>query len=209
MKRATYRILMGVLACAATGAPAFAGGIDFGVVISGEIAPGVYGRVDLTNRPAPPPVVYAQPVMIEPPPPDVVIEPLYLHVPPDHARHWREHCFEYYACNRPVFFVRSAEYAPGYHRGHPERDWHAGDERRFREEHIEYVRRDGGHWEPRDGERWEHREGGHWDRHDGEHWDHPGEGRGHEKHRDDRWSRERGDDRGDDRGHDRGHDHDH
>jgi hypothetical protein len=60
--------------------------------------------------------VYAQPVVAVP----VVVtermplEPIYLHVPPGHARNWRKHCHEYNACNRPVYFVRSAEYEPGY-----------------------------------------------------------------------------------------------
>jgi hypothetical protein len=66
-----------------------------------------------------PPLVYAQPVLIEPVPYAAPPTPVYLHVPPGHAKNWREHCREYNACNRPVYFVRSAEYAPGYdHRDH-------------------------------------------------------------------------------------------
>jgi len=89
--------------------------VSVNATITGEIAPGVYGRVVLGNRP-PPPVLYAQPVVAVP----VVVaqpvpmEPIYLHVPPGHAKHWRKHCHEYNACNRPVYFVRSAEYEPGY-----------------------------------------------------------------------------------------------
>ena len=107
---------------------ASAGDVDISVAIKGEIAPGVYGRVDLTNRPAPPPVVYAQPVVIErPPPAAVAVEPIYLHVPPGHAHNWRKHCHEYHACERPVYFVKSAEYEPGYrpdhdHHGHGHHD---------------------------------------------------------------------------------------
>ena len=83
---------------------------DVRVTISGEVAPGVYGRVDIGSRP--PPLVYAQPV--------VVVRqarapgPVYLHVPPGHAMHWAKHCRKYDACNRPVYFVKSAEYEPGY-----------------------------------------------------------------------------------------------
>src|ERR1044071_1943716 len=69
---------------------AAAGELGVDITIKGEITPGVYGRVDLTNR-APPPLVYAQPVVIERPPPHVVVEPVYLHVPPGHAKNWRKH----------------------------------------------------------------------------------------------------------------------
>jgi hypothetical protein len=112
-----------------------AGDVDISVAIRGEIVPGVYGRVDLTNRPAPPPVVYAQPVVIERPPPEAVVQqPIYLHVPPGHAHNWRKHCHEYHACNRPVYFVKSAEYEPGYVR---DRDNHRDDrdERRGDDHH--------------------------------------------------------------------------
>jgi hypothetical protein len=94
-----------------------AGDLNIGVTITGEITPGVYGRVDLSNRPAPPRVVYAQPVLIEESEDADRIEPIYLHVPPGHARNWRAHCHEYHACNRRVYFVRSAEYEPGYRPG--------------------------------------------------------------------------------------------
>jgi hypothetical protein len=88
---------------------------DIAVSIGGEIAPGVYGRVDMSNRP-PPPLVYPQPVLIVKPPPTVVVapEPVYMHVPPGHARNWRKHCRKYHACDRPVYFVKSAEYERGY-----------------------------------------------------------------------------------------------
>ena len=100
------------------GAPcASAGDIDIGVTIAGEITPGVYGRVELGNRPAPR-LVYAQPVIIQPAPVAVRVEPLYLHVPPGHVKQWRRHCQEYHACNRQVYFVRSAEYEPGYRKEH-------------------------------------------------------------------------------------------
>jgi hypothetical protein len=88
-----------------------AGDLDIRVLLSGEVAPGVYGQVQIGNE-RPPPVVYAQPMLIEPqaaPPP-----PIYLHVPPGHAKNWRKHCREYNACNRPVYFIRSKEYEPGY-----------------------------------------------------------------------------------------------
>jgi hypothetical protein len=98
-----------------------AGDLNIHLMLSGEVAPGVYGQVQIgTERP--PPLVYAQPMLIEPqaaPPP-----PVYLHVPPGHARNWRKHCREYNACNRPVYFVRSEEYEPGYVRRDYDRDHH-------------------------------------------------------------------------------------
>ena len=80
----------------------------------GEVSPGVYGQVQIGNAP-PPPVVYAQPMIITQLRHDVVRDPIYLHVPPGHANNWSRHCREYNACSRPVYFVKSAEYEPGYH----------------------------------------------------------------------------------------------
>ena len=87
------------------------------VSVGGEVAPGVYGRVDFGNAP-PPPVVYAQPMVIAQPAQRVVMQPVYLHVPPGHAKKWSRHCHRYDACGRPVYFVRSSEYEPREDRGH-------------------------------------------------------------------------------------------
>jgi hypothetical protein len=137
---------------------AHAGDLDIRVMLSGQVAPGVYGQVQLGND-RPPPVVYAQPMLIErmeaPPP------PIYLHVPPDHARNWRQHCREYHACNRPVYFVRSQEYEPEYQR-------HYADHQRERDEERQ-------RWEDR--ERDQDRDHGHGRGHDGDE-----RGRGHEGH---------------------------
>jgi hypothetical protein len=92
-------------------APAFAQ--DVRVTISGEVAPGVYGRVDFGSRP-PPPVFYPQPVIVVKPPQAAVVPPIYMHVPPGHAKNWSKHCKKYNACGHPVYFVKSAEYEPGY-----------------------------------------------------------------------------------------------
>jgi hypothetical protein len=96
-----------------------AGGLDINVLLSGEVAPGLYGQVNI-GKERPPPLLYTQPMLIEsqqaPPP------PIYLHVPPEHARDWRKHCHEYNACNRPVYFVRSREYEPGYQRHYREHE---------------------------------------------------------------------------------------
>ncbi len=87
--------------------------VNVGVTISGEIRPGIYGRVDLGTAP-PPPVLYPQPVIIVRQPRPVAVAPAYLHVPPGHAKKWSKHCHRYNACATPVYFVKSAEYEPGY-----------------------------------------------------------------------------------------------
>lgn len=73
--------------------------------VGGELAPGVYGRVNIGNAP-PPPVLYAQPVLIQRQPVLVQQQPLYLYVPPGHAKNWRKHCGHYHACGQPVYFVK-------------------------------------------------------------------------------------------------------
>jgi hypothetical protein len=99
---------------------AHANDINIGVNIAGEVAPGVYGRVNIGNTP--PPVVYTQPVVIVKQPHPV--EPIYLNVPPGHSKHWEKHCHEYNACGRPVYFVKTAEYEPGWHGKDHEREHH-------------------------------------------------------------------------------------
>ena len=95
-------------AVAATGAQAQSVSLS----VAGQISPGVYGRVDIGN--VPPPVVYAQPVVIAPPPPSVVVPaPVYMHVPPGQAKKWSQYCGRYNACGVPVYFVRGPEYGPG------------------------------------------------------------------------------------------------
>lgn len=109
------RTKLATMALALTGAmPLLAGAADVGlrVIVSGEVAPGVYGRVDFGTA-APPPVLYATPVVVAPPP-GPPGRPLYLHVPPGHAKNWKKHCQRYNACGQPVYFVKSAEYEPGY-----------------------------------------------------------------------------------------------
>src|SRR2546430_15407602 len=70
---------------------AHAQSVSINATITGEIAPGVYGRVVLGNRP-PPPLVYAQPVVAVPVvvAEPVAMEPIYLHVPPGHAKRSEE-----------------------------------------------------------------------------------------------------------------------
>ena len=106
-----HALLLAALA-AAVPALAPAADPDVRVIMSTDLRSGVYGRVEFGNAP-PPPLVYADPVIVAPPPPRVAApEPIYLHVPPGHAKHWNKHCKKYNACNRPVYFVKSDEYEP-------------------------------------------------------------------------------------------------
>lgn len=83
--------------------------------------PGFYGRIDIGNVPQPPQVIYTKPVIIER---VAVVEPapLYLHVPPGHAKNWHKHCKHYHACDRQVYFVNSNwynnVYVPHYRDSH-------------------------------------------------------------------------------------------
>jgi hypothetical protein len=111
------KILIHAALLAACAAPAFAG--DVGVSISiGQ--PGFYGQIDIGNVPQPQ-LVYPQPVVIQRAPEFRSAPPIYLHVPPGHEKHWSQHCAQYNACGRPVYFVRddwyNNEYVPRYQHG--------------------------------------------------------------------------------------------
>ncbi len=118
-----------VLAAATVTTPAFSA--DVGVSVSiGQ--PGFYGRLDIGGYPQPQ-VIYRQPRVIERV--EVEREPIYLRVPPGHAKHWRSHCREYNACDERVYFVQdnwyNREYAPRYREQHHDvreerRDDHGG-----------------------------------------------------------------------------------
>ena len=114
-------------AVAAVTAPAFAADVGVSVQV-GE--PGFYGRIDIGNFPQPQ-LIYRQPVVIQPVPVGVVRQPIYLHVPPGHAKNWRKHCHKYNACGQPVYFVQDGwydnEYVPRYRERHGER--HGDDAR--------------------------------------------------------------------------------
>lgn len=114
MKRILFAAMLAVAAV-----PAFA---QVGVSVSvGQ--PGFYGQIDIGDAPRPQ-VIYAEPMVIER---VVVGSPLYLRVPPGHAKHWGKHCREYNACGRPVYFVRdswySRDYVPYYRAHHGGRDY--------------------------------------------------------------------------------------
>lgn len=106
-------LLFGAVMLAATLAPP-AHAADVGLSLSiGQ--PGFYGRLDIGDYP-PPQLLYRQPVLIERS--NVRREPIYLRVPPGHAKNWRRHCGKYNACDEQVYFVQDnwyqREYVPRY-----------------------------------------------------------------------------------------------
>ena len=99
-------------------APAIAADVGVSVQVG---QPGFYGRIDIGNFPQPQ-LIYPQPVVIQPVPAGVVHRPIYLRVPPGHAKNWRKHCSKYNACGQPVYFVHDRwyndVYVPHYRESH-------------------------------------------------------------------------------------------
>jgi hypothetical protein len=89
--------------------PALAADVEVRVIASGDVRPGVYGRVEIGSAP-PPPLVYTKPVVVIRQPRAVQVQPVYVHVPPGHAKQWSRHCRKYDLCGVPVYFVKSEEY---------------------------------------------------------------------------------------------------
>jgi hypothetical protein len=120
MMKVFRNVAIATIAIVTTASLASAAGKDASAVIKGPVTPGVYGRVDVANKPLPA-LVYEQAMFVERPDTAGRVEPLYLHVPPEHAKNWKKYCNQYQACDHPVFFVKSAEYEPGYVPPKPEK----------------------------------------------------------------------------------------
>lgn len=129
--------------------------------------PGFYGRLDIGGFPTPA-LLFPEPVMIQRVPSGR--PPLYLRVPPGHARDWRRYCHRYGACGERVYFVQDnwyrQEYAPRY------QERHVGYRNDYRGEDRRDYRRQERHEERRDYRREERRD------FRGDDWG-PGNGRGH------------------------------
>lgn len=98
----------GLVAAVLAAAPMFAAAnTSVGVSVSIH-EPGFYGRIDIGHAP-PPAVIYPQPVIIAPPAVVVHQRPVYMRVPPGHAKNWGKHCHKYNACSTPVYFVKYDE----------------------------------------------------------------------------------------------------
>lgn len=117
------KILFAALAIAASLLASVAGPANAGVSISiGD--PGFYGRLDIGNYP-PPRLIYEEPIIVRRV--TTWYPPIYLRVPPRHIRNWHQHCNEYGACGRPVYFIDDDwyrdVYAPRYREYHPPRGY--------------------------------------------------------------------------------------
>lgn len=121
-------LIAAAIAAVTTTTPAHAA--DIGVSVSiGQ--PGFYGQIDIGDYPQPQ-VIYRRPIMIEQS--SMNRQPIYLRVPPGHAKHWRKHCHEYNACGERVFFVQdnwyNREYVPRYQKRHGNRSDDGHDQSR-------------------------------------------------------------------------------
>lgn len=121
------RFLIAATVAIATATSALAA--DVGVSVSiGQ--PGFYGRLDIGDFPQPQ-VIYSQPIAIGRVPANR--PPIYLRVPPGHAKNWSKHCRKYNACGERVYFVQddwyNREYAPRYQERYRDRQDVRRDER--------------------------------------------------------------------------------
>ncbi len=112
MKKILFAALMAV-----TAAPAFAADVGISLTIG---QPGFYGRIDIGDF-SQPQLIFSSPVIILRSA-GVVRAPIYLNVPPGHAKNWSKHCHKYDACGQPVYFVQESwynnEYVPQYNKRH-------------------------------------------------------------------------------------------
>lgn len=128
MKRFMMAAAVAVFSVAA---PTFAADVAVSVSIG---QPGFYGRIDIGDYPQPQ-VIYRQPMVIGRVPLDR--PPVYLRVPPGHAKHWSKNCRKYNACGERVYFVKddwyNREYVPRYQERHrDQRDDHHGKQKNSR-----------------------------------------------------------------------------
>lgn len=108
-----------IAAMASIATPADAADVGISITVG---HPDFYGRIDIGDYPRPQ-LLYSQPILVER---ASYREPIYMRVPPGHAKHWSKHCREYGACGERVYFVHdswySNEYVPRYREQH--RDHH-------------------------------------------------------------------------------------
>ena len=101
---------------------------DVGVSVSiGQ--PGFYGTLDIGDYYPRPQVIYTQPRIVHVVPYEA--PPLYLRVPPGHAKRWSRYCDRYNACDRPVYFVQDSWYNQVYVPRYRTYSEHGDDGRRY------------------------------------------------------------------------------
>jgi len=91
--------------------PSLANGADISVNIA---QPGFYGQINLGNQYPNPQLVYPNPVTAIPSAIGISQQPIYLRVPPGHAKKWSSHCHQYKACGQPAYFVQEKWYNDVY-----------------------------------------------------------------------------------------------
>ena len=111
--------------------------------------PGFYGEIHLGDFYPVPDLIYPEPVIIQRPSVYIGQQPIYLHVPPGHAKLWHRYCYQYNACNRPVYFIRERwyndVYIPHYQRYNTHQ--HRYDNRQYYDSGKHYPdRRHDSHW---------------------------------------------------------------
>lgn len=148
---------------------------DVGVTISiGQ--PGFYGQITLGGHYPVPRLIYPNPVVAIPPAGVLQQQPVYLYVPPGHAKRWNKYCHRYNACYQPVYFVQqnwyNDVYLPHY------QSQHAYPRGQTIDSHRHYDERDSDHYRERYNESHRHPQNGGRGDDDG----HPG--RGKDKNRD-------------------------
>jgi hypothetical protein len=103
------KILLFAAATVLATATAFAGDVG---TLGGLGEPG-YGQIDIHKFPKPD-VVNPDPVVVRSVDGSVAGEPVYLRVPPEHAKNWRKHCQKYNACDQRVYFIEETWYNKVY-----------------------------------------------------------------------------------------------
>jgi hypothetical protein len=127
--------LIATAALALATVPALAADVGVSVTIG---QPGFYGHIDIGGYPQPR-VIYRQPARVVP---GRALAPVYMHVPPGHAKNWRRYCGRYEACGRPVYFVQDSWYNSVYVPRYQQRTHYREERHDHRHEHRDNRRAD-------------------------------------------------------------------
>lgn len=90
--------------------------------------PGYYGPIVVDDSYPKPRLMFSDPQVIDEA--HRTGRPLYLHIPPGHAKDWEKHCKHYDACHQPAYFVEdswySDVYVPAYQKNRSEKGSNQG-----------------------------------------------------------------------------------
>lgn len=117
MKRTFISVVIAASIVTSIATPAAASDVAMSISIG---QPGFYGQIDIGDYPQPR-TIYRNPVIIDRSYYNGE-SPIYLNVPPGHAKNWRKNCGRYNACGRRVYFVNNdwynQQYVPRYQARH-------------------------------------------------------------------------------------------